>query len=221
MWGLFAVLLSALVAATLTPPALSLPPIGSSSSPPLRTDLATDEIDWDAYRILDDEINISQSLDYVKMIPVHLYWDEYRGGFRTGVLGEKIIGTFPQFVTYSLIKNATKGPFSLINVTTIDTNTLFMHLFLVVKFMTQKSIDITQTILPLRTQFHEIEQKLSLWQNLTGEDWKTAAQLRVEYVEKEIELETIGKRIELTQARTSTRLAMLRDYYQVTRIPLC
>jgi hypothetical protein len=206
-----------LVTATLVPSGASeasetsLPAAGSPSP----SDHATNGIDWEAYQILEDEVNISQSLEYLRRIPVHLYWDEHRGGFRTGVLGEKIIDTFPELVTYSLIKNATKGPISLINITTIDTNTLFMHLFLVVQWMTQKSSEIAEATQPLRRQLEDFETSLALWQNVTGEDWKTAAQLRVEYLEKEMEVETIRKRVSLTRSRTASRLAMLREYYQV------
>jgi hypothetical protein len=175
---------------------------------------------WSVYEVLEDEsvYNISQSLSYVKDIPVHTYWDVHRGGFRTGVIGEKIIETFPQFVTYSLIKNGTKdsrGPISLINVTTIDTSTLFMHLFLVVKHMADKAANTRLTAQSLHTQLSEFDKKLTIWRKLTGEDWKTAAQLRTECSVKEIQIEMLGKRIGMSQLRSEKRLAAVREYFQV------
>jgi hypothetical protein len=178
---------------------------------------------WSVYEVLEDEkVNITQSLSYLKEIPVHTYWDVHKGGFRTGVIGDQIIDTFPQFVTYSLIKNGTKdsrGPISLINVTTIDTGTLFMHLFLVVKHMAEKAANTSLTGQALRTQLSEFDDKLKVWRNLTGEDWKTAAQLRTECSVKEIEIEMLGKRITMSKLRSEKRLAAIREYYQVTPLP--
>lgn len=173
---------------------------------------------WDVYEVLNTDINVSQSVEFVKNIPVFTYWDVHRGGFRTGILGDKILDTYPQFVTYTLIKNSTadpKGPISLINVTTIDTNSLFMHLLVVTQYMDQKSMNVSQTIKILEDQFSTFDSKLETWKNLTGDDWKTAAQLRAECDQKEIQIEMLGKRIEIAKLRVETRLATLREYYQV------
>lgn len=173
---------------------------------------------WDVYEVLNDEVNVTQSIEYVKNIPVYHYWDVHRGGFRTGILGDKIIDKYPQFVTYSFIKNSTadpRDPISLINVTTIDTSSLFMHLLLVTQYMDQKSKNISQTIRVLEDQFATFDTKLNMWKNVTGDEWKTAAQLRAECTQKEIQIEMLGKRIEMVELRKQARLATLREYYQV------
>lgn len=197
--------------------------VESDDQPPLFSEPTNENIDtppaWNVYEVLEDEaLNITQSLSFVKDIPVRTYWDVHRASFRTGVLGDEIIESFPQFVAYSLIKNGTKdsrGPISLINVTTIDTGSLLMHLFLVVKHMAEKAANTSLTGRSLRTQLSEFENKLKVWKRLTGEDWKTAAQLRTECSVKEIHIEMLGKRIEMSKLRSEKRLAEVREYYQV------
>lgn len=170
---------------------------------------------WNVYEELNKDINITESILYIQNIPLHIYWDIYKGGYKLGVIAERLIDKYPELITYSLVKNSTKPPISLINITTIDTNTLFMHVLVVIKYLSTKLLKISSELDLINNNSDDFNIKLDEMKNLTGNEWKSVSQLKHERNIKEIKIESLNKRIEYMKHRTTNHVKLIEEYYKV------
>lgn len=83
-------------------------------------------VDWSPFECLEN-IDGDLSLRLIKDLPIHQYWDVQKGSFRTGIIGELLNKTLPQYVTSLNTKVGKGSTFSSIESLVVDQAAIYMH----------------------------------------------------------------------------------------------
>lgn len=83
-------------------------------------------VDWSSFERVEN-IDDRDSLSLIKGLPMHQYWDVQRGSFRTGIIGEKLNTTLPQYVSSLSTKVGKGGTTSTIESLVVDQVAIYMH----------------------------------------------------------------------------------------------
>lgn len=133
--------------------------------------------DWSAFDISDDVLDIQESINVVKLIPVQYFWDFHKGQFKFGILGESVEEVFPQFVTHSKRKYSVDS--HIYNVTSANTDVIFTHLVRVVQHLAlHLAYAIDSTVERLLAEGDNFALKIIRIANETGVEWRTAKEIR-------------------------------------------
>jgi hypothetical protein len=84
------------------------------------------QVDWNPFDVM-GVVDDTASVNLLKSLQVHQYWDVQKGSFRTGILGERLNATHPQFVSPLTAKVSKGGALTTVETLLVDQPALFMH----------------------------------------------------------------------------------------------
>jgi len=175
------------------------------------------EVDWSPYITFDD-VNLSSSSTILSNIPMHIYWDSAKGSFRTGILAEKIINTFPEFVSHMDLKYMRKGKlFSYSNVSVVENTIIYSHLLASVKQLALLTQDLSSKLEFLRKESQDYKSKLLIIKDITA-NWKSAAEIQSMRLVAELKVAHVQNIIEQEFNRFYSEKNITSDYNKVTCI---
>lgn len=87
--------------------------------------LAGANLDGGEFVVL-SEVSLEKSLEMVRSIPAHFYFDVGKGHYRVGIFGDSVASTHPEFVQM-VDKAVLKGVSGLSDTATVDTALVFTH----------------------------------------------------------------------------------------------
>ena len=98
--------------------------------------LAGANLDGGEFVVL-SEVSLEKSLDMVRSVPAHFYFDVGKGHYRVGIFGDNITSTHPEFV--QLVDIAVlKGVPGLSDTATVDTALVFTHAMAASQLLAQR-----------------------------------------------------------------------------------
>ena len=87
---------------------------------------------WDSY-IIGDLLNENDSVDIIRNIPIVIYFDVYKGNYRTGIIDSNIEKLYPDLII-KVDRKITKRTIPvMIEVNIIDASKFYMHFILTLK----------------------------------------------------------------------------------------
>lgn len=147
-------------------------------------------MDWSSYTI-EQEVNPMESVELVKCLPIYHFWDNSKKAFRTGLIGDRLLDTFPDLV--SQIKRPTSASGKVFEESyAVDTNTIFTHTLSVLRYLFNVSVDISDNLsaryIPqqILQQQKDTMLKISGWDELRKKesDLKQKYELVIKQIEK-------------------------------------
>jgi hypothetical protein len=94
------------------------------------------DIDWSPFEVV-ETLNPVESKDIIRQLPIQQYWDVQKGSFRTGIIGETLNRTFPEFVSSVEMKVNKGGKLVTVDNSVVDSSALFMHGLAALSYLAQ------------------------------------------------------------------------------------
>lgn len=172
--------------------------------------------DWSVYNVLSD-VNVSVSLDIVKSLPVHTYWDYEKASYRTSIIGDLIKLDFPDLVKFSRKHIAGKNSqaLSLVNVTVVDSPVVYMHAMVAIQYLANVAFDYNNRLKTLLAEKYDFGLKVLRIANQTGTEWRTASEIKA--MAKVVDLKLLNKktRMEIMKKHADMATHLLKMKYDV------
>ena len=116
-----------------------------SSLSSLHDNIETKLINWEPFEI-QGLVNSSESIDFIKSLPMYDYWDASKNSFRTGILGEKILHLYPNLITYIEKKLTINNKVHTAGSHVVDTSVIFLYSVSAIQHLIQISDEIESKI---------------------------------------------------------------------------
>ena len=175
------------------------------------------EVDWSPYITFDD-VNLTASTRVLDAIPMHIYWDSGKGSFRTGILAEKIVDIFPDFVSHMDLKYMIKGKLlSYNNVSVVENTIIFSHLLAAVKHLALITEDIQMKLQFLRGESSAYNSKLTEMKDILY-DWKSASEIQSSRLISELKVKHLQRIIEYEVNRFHLETNITSNYRKVSTV---
>ena len=112
---------------------------------------------WDSY-IIGDLLNENDSVDIIRNIPIVIYFDVYKGSYRTGIIDSNVEKLYPDLII-KVDRKITKRTIPvMIEVNIIDASKFYMHFILTLKVVNNIIENLEKQVNSLLhniTHFHE------------------------------------------------------------------
>ena len=162
--------------------------------------------DWRYFDII-GSTNTSESAKLIKQVPIHRYWGTGKASFKTGILPDYIIETYPDLVSAMDIKITRSGkPLIFPNAKIVDQNIIFDHMINAIQYLAKEMNMLYDIILSLNSKNNEFQYISNQLNNVLDIDWLTVSDI---IMEREIKV----SRLEILEVS----IQKAKKYHNITR----
>lgn len=86
----------------------------------------SNEIDWSCFET-QHEVDVTASLEHIRKLPMHHFWDVLKASFRTGVVGDSLKGSMLPYVNKVERKLTVSGKSSVVESYVLESTVVYMH----------------------------------------------------------------------------------------------
>jgi hypothetical protein len=185
--------------------------IESSLSSSLRDNIETKLINWEPFEI-QGLVNSSESIDFIKSLPLYDYWDASKNSFRTGILGEKILNLYPNLITYIEKKITINNKVYTAGSHVVDTSIIFLYSVSAIQYLIQISDEIENKIRIPTTTIDDNSEITAKYNTLVNgnESFSSIPELQFKKNYLIAQCDIIQKSIDLINKQKITELEKIR-----------
>lgn len=185
--------------------------IESSLSSYLHDNIETKLINWEPFEI-QGLVNSSESIDFIKSLPLYDYWDASKNSFRTGILGEKILNLYPNLITYIEKKITINNKVYTAGSHVVDTSIIFLYSVSAIQYLIQISDEIENKIRIPTTTIDDNSEITAKYNTLVNgnESFSSIPELQFKKNYLIAQCDIIQKSIDLINKQKITELEKIR-----------
>jgi hypothetical protein len=176
--------------------------------------------DWRYFDII-GSTNTSESAQLIKQVPIHRYWDTGKASFKTGILPDYIIETYPDLVSTMDIKITRHGkPLIFPNAKIVDQNILFDHMINAIQYLAKEMNMLYDSILFLNSTNNEFQYISNQLNNVLDIDWLTVSDIITERKIKVSQSEILEVSIQKAKEYHDLTRNFILDSSKVVHVPI-
>ena len=185
--------------------------LSSSSSSLHDNNIETKLINWEPFEI-QGLVNSSESIHFIKSLPLYDYWDASKNSFRTGILGEKILSLYPNLITYIEKKITINNKVHTAGSHVVDTSIIFLYSVSAIQYLIQLSDEIENSIRIPRTIIDDNSEITAKYNTLVNGNELFSSIPELQFKKKYLiaQCDIIQKSLDLINRQKITELEKIR-----------